>query len=279
MGSNYPGTDFQLGGCENDARNWASLFAANGADDVDELIGADMTREAMLGALRSHVSALKRGDRFWFSYSGHGTQVRDRDADEADGLDEALCPQDLRAAGVITDDELFGIFSEAGSGEQCVGFFDCCFSGTIDRFAPPLTQVIPKYGMPVERPARRVKFLPPAVWEDSPTELFRMRKQLERADPARRAERSARSAFRRRGALSFSACSDTEVTYDAFAGDEPCGIFSYVALGVWPKIAGQEPRYRDWEKAIRTRLPSEDYPQLHPQLGGTETQKRWRALQ
>ena len=34
---------------------------------------------------------LKRGDMLVFGFSGHGTQIKDEDGDEADGLDEALC--------------------------------------------------------------------------------------------------------------------------------------------------------------------------------------------
>jgi metacaspase-1 len=29
-------------------------------------------------------------------YSGHGTQIPDDDGDEADGMDEALCPVDYQ---------------------------------------------------------------------------------------------------------------------------------------------------------------------------------------
>jgi hypothetical protein len=35
------------------------------------------------------VNDVKAGDSLFFMYSGHGTQVKDLDGDEDDGLDEA----------------------------------------------------------------------------------------------------------------------------------------------------------------------------------------------
>lgn len=42
---------------------------------------------------------------------GHGGSVEDINGDEADGMEETLCPVDYQTAGQITDDE---IFDEAG---------------------------------------------------------------------------------------------------------------------------------------------------------------------
>ena len=45
------------------------------------------------------VSGARPGDSLFFSFSGHGGQVRDVDGDEADGLDETILPEDYKIAG------------------------------------------------------------------------------------------------------------------------------------------------------------------------------------
>jgi hypothetical protein len=40
----------------------------------------------------------RSGDVLWCHFSGHGTQVRDRDGDEADGKDEAICTIDEKVS-------------------------------------------------------------------------------------------------------------------------------------------------------------------------------------
>lgn len=39
--------------------------------------------------------------------AGHGGNVEDTNGDEADGMDETLCPVDVGESGHITDDEVF----------------------------------------------------------------------------------------------------------------------------------------------------------------------------
>ena len=45
-----------------------------------------------------------------YSYSGHGTKIRDDDfREEDDGFDEALVPLDYQEKGMIRDDDLYEI--------------------------------------------------------------------------------------------------------------------------------------------------------------------------
>lgn len=50
----------------------------------------------------------KAGDYLVFHYSGHGSQIRDRDGDELnDNMDELICPYDIGWDDTfITDDDL-----------------------------------------------------------------------------------------------------------------------------------------------------------------------------
>lgn len=65
-------------------------------------------------------------------YSGHGTQVRDRNGDEKDRNDEAMVPSDCYHSGMITDDWLNKHFVlKLPSHVTCYFVTDCCNSGTL----------------------------------------------------------------------------------------------------------------------------------------------------
>jgi len=86
--------------------------------------------------IEAEVSALCRwldgapNRQAWISYSGHGSQVKDRSGDEADGLDEVIVPCDYEHAGFITDDALKRMI-RFGRGSSLMLFMDCCHSGTM----------------------------------------------------------------------------------------------------------------------------------------------------
>jgi hypothetical protein len=56
--------------------------------------------------MRWLVSDANKHDSLFFHYSGHGSQVRDSNGDEADGYDEVIFPLDYAQTGTIIDDEL-----------------------------------------------------------------------------------------------------------------------------------------------------------------------------
>ena len=93
VGINYPGTSAALNGCVNDAHDWAELLTNNGYEVV-QLLDNSATKTNIVLALTVAISAMKRGDRLVFTYSGHGTWVYDTDGDEDDKRDEALVPID-----------------------------------------------------------------------------------------------------------------------------------------------------------------------------------------
>jgi len=68
------------------------------------------------------------------SFSGHGTQERDRDGDELDdGMDEAICPTDMDFDDLFTDDKIGVILEHKPPSSTLAYLFDCCHSGTITR--------------------------------------------------------------------------------------------------------------------------------------------------
>lgn len=66
-----------------------------------------------------------------FHYSGHGSRVRDRDGDELDGHDEALCPVDYETEGKILDDRINDmVVKPLPRGATLHAIIDTCYSGT-----------------------------------------------------------------------------------------------------------------------------------------------------
>ncbi|KAG6425059.1 hypothetical protein SASPL_115483 [Salvia splendens] len=89
------------------------------------------TKTNIRNALRWLVEGTRAGDSLVFQYSGHGSQVRDRDGDEVDGYDEALLPVDYETEGRILDDELNAtIVRPLPRGATLHAIIDTCFSGT-----------------------------------------------------------------------------------------------------------------------------------------------------
>jgi len=108
----YPDPENRLNGCVNDVRQVRALLQQHYGFDrpsaFDILLDAQATTAAIRAALGRLVAGARPGDLLVFHYSGHGSQVPDRDGDEtADGLDEIICPYDLDWRHPIKDDDLY----------------------------------------------------------------------------------------------------------------------------------------------------------------------------
>ncbi len=110
--------------------------------NVTVLTDAAATRAAILAAVRKLVAEAGPKDTVYLHFSGHGSQVKDMDGDEADGRDETIVPEDGRMEGIadITDDELGGILAGL-TADRCVLVLDSCHSGTMTRGALRLRTV------------------------------------------------------------------------------------------------------------------------------------------
>lgn len=143
VGINYRGTSAELRGCVRDVTFVHHLlttkFGFRSADFVvltDEATGISgvrrgaPTRRTILDSLRWLVADTRPGDSLWFSFSGHGSQVRDVSGDEDDGYDETILPVDYRKSGHIIDDELYDIVRRICRGARLTVLLDACHSGT-----------------------------------------------------------------------------------------------------------------------------------------------------
>jgi uncharacterized caspase-like protein len=109
------------------------------AGSVKLLIDQEATSERIVQELQSWlIAGTQPGDRVFFFYAGHGSQLADDNGDEEDGKDETLAPYDVRPATgehEIRDDALNGVIAQL-SGRRAVLVFDSCHSGTVTRGIP-----------------------------------------------------------------------------------------------------------------------------------------------
>ena len=126
-----------LHGCVNDVLDMhftlRSLFGFK-ADEVRTLTDKRATSANIKHRLNWLVKGAKAGDFLLFHFSGHGSQIRDREGDELkDNLDELICPHDInwdRRDSYITDDELNTILGGVQKGVHLEIILDCCHAGT-----------------------------------------------------------------------------------------------------------------------------------------------------
>jgi hypothetical protein len=131
-----------LNGCGNDVKAMHQILT--GAfkfpdENVTVLTDGAATREGILAALKDLSGRVGEHDIVVVHYSGHGSQMPDREGDEPDGMDETILPCDTgRAAPFdnrdITDDEIYLWLKDLTEKTTAITLiFDCCHSGTIVR--------------------------------------------------------------------------------------------------------------------------------------------------
>jgi hypothetical protein len=130
VGINYTGTEDELNGCIQDAENIANVLV--GFKTIIKLTDFSTVRPTKANILREFTRLLATavpGDCLLFAFSGHGSQVNDKNGDETDGKDEGLFTLDNK---LIIDDELNLIIKRyLKPGVTLFALTDCCHSGTI----------------------------------------------------------------------------------------------------------------------------------------------------
>lgn len=264
--NDYPGTENDLAGCLNDAEDWAAALAARGFE-IRRLIDSAASGAAIRAGIRDLLTRATTDDAVVITYSGHGTWVPDENGDESDRRDEALCPHDIAANGPLLDDELHDLLGLAAPGVRTVVISDSCHSGTLTRLNNPIGD-----------PGRRARFLPPSTFLfPARTDTHPARTDTHPAGADTRPATARPDDEPRSAALLLAGCRDAEYSYDATFDGRPNGAFTYVALAALDALPPAAATYRDWLRAIRDRLPSQDYPQT-PALQATPAQLTWPVL-
>ena len=127
-----------LQGCINDVTNVRSVlktYFGYTNNDIRVLTDSRATKINILSRLNKMVKSAEDGDSLIFHYSGHGSQIRDREGDELkDHMDEIICPYDMNwEDGFITDDMLREILNKLKPGVKMEILLDSCHSGTGTR--------------------------------------------------------------------------------------------------------------------------------------------------
>jgi len=93
----YKMANSDLSGCVNDVTNIRDgliKFFGFTIDDIRVITDDRATKKAIMERLTWLVKGAKAGDRMLFHFSGHGSQVRDREGDELkDKMDDPLPPR------------------------------------------------------------------------------------------------------------------------------------------------------------------------------------------
>ena len=128
IGLNYTGTAAALKGCINDAlRMRETLQKTYQYTNVSIFTDRDLSSQNnILQVLEKLVTSNDK--TLFFQYSGHGTQVRDDDSDEADGKDEALYSVNDT---IVRDDDILSQVQRIKKGTTMVIVIDACHSGTM----------------------------------------------------------------------------------------------------------------------------------------------------
>lgn len=143
IGLNYPlDASARLNGCCNDVKNMTKYLTTTcgfKSAQIDALTDEDIrnapkvSRDGLVDALYNLcISSWKEDlELAVFHYSGHGSQARDLNGDEKDGMDEGIVPMDYLVKGLILDEFLLGIFLKFNPKTKIICVFDCCHSGSI----------------------------------------------------------------------------------------------------------------------------------------------------
>jgi hypothetical protein len=238
----YPDPADELRGCVNDVllmrETLERHYGFTDPGGVRVLADRRATTAAIMEGLAWLVDGVAAGDSLVFHYSGHGSQVPDRNGDEHDGLDEILCPYDLEWEHPLTDDDLAAAVAPIPKGALLTVILDCCHSGTGLR-------------EPSRNGSRvRYRFLPHLV---EPAAFPR---------PVRRFG----AAVAKTNAVLLAACRDDQTSADAFIDGKYRGAHTWFLCRSL-RAADWNPTYRNLAFATGAALSRAGFDQV-PQLEG-----------
>ena len=248
-----------LSGCVNDVQVMRQVLTGSFAfpeDHITLLADEQATREGILTAMKELVARVGKDDIVVFHYSGHGSQMTDREGDEADGLDETILPSDTgrdpHPNRDISDDEIYLWLKDLTAKTSSVTLiFDCCHSGTItrDAFGGEMRWI--------EADLRRPDQLPPSPIPPEAQALLGASRDLGPSGWLPLGERY----------VLVAGCSSEERSYEM---EEPAGVrHGALTYFLIQELLKAEPgtTYRDLFE-IAAPLVSSRFPNQHPQLEG-----------
>ena len=243
----YGGWSGPLSACESDANDMQKLAARQGFD-TKVLLTASATRAAIISSIRDAAKRLEAGDFFLLTYSGHGGQVHDANADEPDALDETWCLYDCQ----LIDDELRNLWPEFRTGVRVLVLSDSCHSGTVTK-APPdadpaVTDVLGRLQYLYDTRPHLFRCMPEAITYKAYKAKESYYDRVQRELPAEPADIAATVRL-------ISGCQDNQLSME---GDKN-GAFTAELLDVW-RNGRFNGNYSAFHAAIVSRLPPTQSP-------------------
>jgi len=232
-----------LHGCVNDVENMHHLLTTKFGFDPENIrtvIDDRATKQGILDRLKWLLDGAKAGDELLFHYSGHGSQVRDRNGDELDDqLDEILCPHDLDWDDPLTDDDLAILFKQLPKGVYLTMLCDACHSGTMTKNIHPTK--------------RSKNILPP----------FDIRsRSMSKILPKNKMGKKAKGSQRH---VLISGCKDNQTSSDAYIDGKHQGAFTWALT----KAIKENPDCT-WSEAHKLAVSFLNMYSQIPQISGDE---------
>lgn len=260
--AHYGGWSGDLSACEYDALDLCALAQSKGIKPT-LLLTRNGTRAKVLAGLRSAAKALKSGDFFLLTFSGHGGQVTDINDDEADGMDETWCLYDSQ----LIDDELYYELSRFAAGVRILVLSDSCHSGTVTRAALPSstgTSVGPRPRLMPPAVARRVYRDHQAFYDKLQNDVAKAAGNV-KVDPDAMLATLSPGSNRitavvqqfKPAVVLISGCMDNQTSMDG----EQNGAFTERLLAVW-KNGAFKGNYRRFHKTIVAGMEPTQTPNL-----------------
>ena len=138
IGCNYTGTQNELYGCQNDVIKYLPILTDAFGYKPENIItlmdkaGYEYPTFANITKYMNWLIQKSQGaDELTFYYSGHGSNIRDKSADEPDRMDECIVPLDFNQNGFILDDYIYlNFLSKLKPVGRFVMVFDSCNSAS-----------------------------------------------------------------------------------------------------------------------------------------------------
>lgn len=246
-----------LSGCVNDVTNIRDVLLKYydfTIPDIRVLVDGRATKANIMARLKWLVAGAKKGDVLVFHYSGHGTQVRDRDGDDLkDRMDEALCPWDTDwDGGLILDDDLYDLFKGLKDGVSLEVILDACHSGTGTREFMAMSET-------------KARFMPPPIDIECRVEEGLKVRQLRAKDSGKPLNH-----------VLWAGCRSNQTSADAVIGGAYNGAFTYYFCKHIRDTQGKIGR-QDLLKRVRASLKHERFSQV-PQLEVDSTAKEKKVV-
>ncbi|MDR4507748.1 MAG: caspase family protein [Candidatus Brocadiaceae bacterium] len=260
-----------LNGCINDVRNMTDILTSLfnfSPHEIRTIVDESVTRNNLMDRLDWLIDEAKEGDVLFFHFSGHGSQVLDRNGDELeDSMDEILCLYDMdfrNSDSYLLDDDFNDIVDRLPKGVNLTVCIDSCHSGTATRDIGLLASELQ---IPVMKIKTQSRFIEPP--SDIGLRNYGNSLKIRRLGAKTREEKRT-TGYENSTAnhVLLSGCMDEQTAADAFLNNDYHGAFTYYFCKTIRESGGVI-TYQELIKKVQNRLALNSFSQI-PQLNGNQ---------